>query len=132
MKIRKGFVSNSSTSSFVCLVCGDAEEVEDYCDDPEDSYFYKCENGHVFCSKHATSEIDFYYDDYKGEWNIDALSVPSKYCPICTMKEIQDSDILKWYLSYHMENKEDIKKNLRDAFNNDYNKFQTYLKSLKG
>ena len=50
MKIRQGFVSNSSSSSFICAICketetsmnGDVGEV-DMC---------QCECGHIMCIKH--------------------------------------------------------------------------------
>lgn len=42
MKIRKGFVSNSSSSSFVCDVCGESI-------DPEYGEVSKCFGGHMMC-----------------------------------------------------------------------------------
>jgi hypothetical protein len=49
MKIRNGFVSNSSSSSFVCDVCG--EMFEKYSD-----VYYEdicmCKTGHEFCAQH--------------------------------------------------------------------------------
>lgn len=47
MKIRKGFVSNSSTSSFTCDVCGDEQMGRDI--GLVDADMYQCENGHTFC-----------------------------------------------------------------------------------
>jgi len=48
MKIRHGFVSNSSSSSFVCEVCGHSEV--SYAD-PEDMVY--CEDkAHLFCKEH--------------------------------------------------------------------------------
>ena len=53
MKIRKGFVSNSSSSSFICEVCGNVESgYEASCDDMD---FAQCENGHEFCRDHIKS-----------------------------------------------------------------------------
>ena len=53
MKIRKGFVSNSSSSSFICEVCGNVESGYDASYDDMD--FAQCENGHEFCRDHITS-----------------------------------------------------------------------------
>lgn len=46
MKIRLGFVSNSSSSSYVCDVTGEAFEVNDECF--KDAGLVQCVNGHVF------------------------------------------------------------------------------------
>lgn len=51
MKIRNGFVSNSSSSSFVCDVCGSAESGMDAC--ASDFDMSNCCNGHTFCNSHA-------------------------------------------------------------------------------
>jgi len=50
MKIRNGFVSNSSTSSFICDFCGDVTADRDL--SMEDAGMLKCENGHLFCNAH--------------------------------------------------------------------------------
>ena len=49
MKIRTGFVSNSSSSSFVCFVCGDHGVSYD---GMEDLDMTECKEGHVFCNSH--------------------------------------------------------------------------------
>ena len=46
MKIRNGFISNSSTSSFVCGVCGHIEAERDC--GLKDFEMKECEHGHVF------------------------------------------------------------------------------------
>ena len=50
MKIRTNFVSNSSTSSFVCNVCNEIESDSDL--SFRDTTFLRCENGHTFCPSH--------------------------------------------------------------------------------
>jgi hypothetical protein len=50
MKIRTGFVSNSSSSSFVCCICGHAEEVSS--EEMEYAVDCSCEHGHNFCRDH--------------------------------------------------------------------------------
>lgn len=52
MKIRKGFVSNSSSSSFICEVCGHAESGYDVA--YAEIGFATCEQGHVFCQDHIS------------------------------------------------------------------------------
>jgi hypothetical protein len=50
MKIRKGFVSNSSSSSYICDVCGEDATGMDV--DLAEWEMYVCENGHTFCESH--------------------------------------------------------------------------------
>lgn len=50
MKYRKSFVTNSSSSSFVCEVCGDVESGWDMGFD--DAGMVECENEHMFCTSH--------------------------------------------------------------------------------
>lgn len=50
MKIRNGFVSNSSSSSFVCLICGNTESGMDAV--PADFEMSVCKNGHCICNSH--------------------------------------------------------------------------------
>lgn len=51
MKYRKDFVTNSSSSSFVCDVCG--YETSGYDMSYRDAGMYQCVNGHEFCIEHA-------------------------------------------------------------------------------
>lgn len=48
MKIRQGFVSNSSSSSFICDICGMTEAGSD-CESMSDYGLVECNNGHTFC-----------------------------------------------------------------------------------
>jgi hypothetical protein len=56
MKIRKGFVSNSSSSSFVCCICNFTEEVEDS-EVVDNCSFIRCSEGHTFCKQHLNKKI---------------------------------------------------------------------------
>jgi len=54
MKIRRGFVSNSSSSSYTCLVCGDNESGYDM--SLYEAEMMSCSCGHVYhisCGKHG-------------------------------------------------------------------------------
>ena len=55
MKIRTGFVSNSSSSSFTCEICGLTES--GYDQGPRDLGYYSCVREHVFCECHLV-EVD--------------------------------------------------------------------------
>jgi len=53
MKIRKGFVSNSSSTSFTCEVCG--SEVSGMDMGLSEAEMVECNNGHTFCENHKLS-----------------------------------------------------------------------------
>jgi hypothetical protein len=58
MKIRTGFVSNSSSSSFICNVCG--ENVSGYDMMLSEAEMYECGNGHIFCEGHVKGGFDYH------------------------------------------------------------------------
>lgn len=66
MKIRKGYVSNSSSSSYVCDVCGHAESGFDasLCD----LGMVRCTRGHIFCEGHIVGDR-YSVDNYRNEIN---------------------------------------------------------------
>jgi hypothetical protein len=53
VKYRKSFVTNSSSSSYICDVCG--EDASGWDMTLSEANMYECENGHVFCEDHADS-----------------------------------------------------------------------------
>jgi len=56
MKIRKGFVSNSSSSSYTCDVCG--EEISGMDISLSEWEMFQCENGHTICESHEIHVTD--------------------------------------------------------------------------
>ena len=84
MKKRFGFVSNSSSSSFICNLCEETfsgwdlsvTEVE-HC---------RCENDHVFCEEELIGVLTEEEDEGGGY-------VLAKKCPFCTFKFIADEDM---------------------------------------
>lgn len=74
MKKRIGFVSNSSSSSFICDVTG--EKYEGYDLSPCDEDLYECEEGHIFPMDMKVRELT----DEEAE---DYCEVPKDVCPIC-------------------------------------------------
>lgn len=83
MKIRNGFVSNSSSSSFVCNICGEVETGYDCSLDELE--MAECEHGHVFHKSHANKD---FFEDSTREEKFEVLK--------------------KWFNSYY--NEDDIKK----------------------
>ena len=63
MKFRSGFVTNSSSSSYVCEICGDCEGGYDM--SLEDAEMYECENGHTFCRSHVFNSKKYYINALK-------------------------------------------------------------------
>ena len=57
MKFRKDFVTNSSSSSYICEITGEAEEVEN--GEFDDAGLCKCENDHVFYNHYKIKDVDY-------------------------------------------------------------------------
>ena len=120
MKIRTGFVSNSSSSSFVCEVCGDVESGYDV--GARDVGFYECEHGHEFCASHALPTLkkfikaaseageDLEFDEDGG------YEVPEALCPICQLTAASDSDMLTFLLKTNGTTRDQVMANIRDRF----------------
>jgi hypothetical protein len=99
MKLRSGFISNSSSSSYICEVCGDTFEAYDegiahfdlvMCMDHE----------HLFCEEHAInanldSEGHEAFTMYEGDGDD---RIDSKHCPICQLKTITEGMVLDYAL----------------------------------
>lgn len=118
MKTRQGFVSNSSTSSFICCKCGEIEGGFDSC--LSDCEMIECEKGH---------EIHFSclegWDDHESEMKDEDEDVLlSKYCPMCKMEIISKEDVLAFCLQKLDASRDDIVKEMQK-------KFKTYASMKK-
>jgi len=127
MKIRKGFVSNSSSSSFICDVCGNTQTGYDM--SLEDAEMFQCESGHTFCEYHMVTPGDYQdaIEDESNEFDDSRWDVPSKYCPICQMEDIMTSDILHYLLKKNDINENIVAYEIREKFKT-YDEFSRYLK----
>lgn len=90
MKIRNGFVSNSSTSSFICEICGENNVGRDLCLSECD--MFECEFGHVMCNEHAIGDL------ITSEGEEDSYDVVHTSCPICNFDEPSYSDLANYLL----------------------------------
>lgn len=85
MKIRTGFVSNSSSSSFVCDITGEAFEVYDSSLLSEYDAV-QCVNGHVFLY-YTFPEIKKWVEDAlhidQDEDTDEEAQLPADMCPLC-------------------------------------------------
>ena len=148
MKIRNGFVSNSSSSSFICEISGHERSGYDLC--LEDAGMIECQNGHTFCDSYAT-EFDFDYDteltedevkqiikdknlpelseksfdDFfssLGEWR---YQYPTEWCPICGFKHLTDSMARRILLSGSSEEQ------ILDQLKAKYGNYRTFLEETE-
>lgn len=144
MKKRNGFVSNSSTSSFICQICGETDVIyDDGCE--EDSIYISCEKGHNFCASHlfegagmhkvvkdipeehiiSEEEEDYTKEKYAGH-------LKKEYCPICNFKCVALEDKEKFFdLVYNIKTNEDFVNLLKRNGISSYDKFKMALKERK-
>jgi hypothetical protein len=124
MKIRNGFVSNSSSSSFVCCISGEVESGYDL--GIRDAGYYECKNGHVFCESFVLPAKD-QEEDEEEEWDWHGLVDPSR-CPVCQLKEFDKDDLIAFALKKLGTNRKELGKEIAFKFAS-YDEFQSYLKA---
>lgn len=130
MKFRKDFVTNSSSSSYICEICGaECIGMDLSLSDAEMSY---CVNGHCVCdedmyaipmelmiselmqvtTRHGEEDLagmsygelrDQYNYYYDGRWN-----VPEECCPICRFEEYSDEDMAAYLLAEYKISREEV------------------------
>jgi len=120
MKIRKGFVSNSSSSSFICEVCSNTQGGWDMV--LNEAGMVECVNGHVFCESHMMAKDEKFAAALKEKMrsefpevmkitDIDELmkfaeenlydyryEIPAAACQICGLKVATDTDLIAYLL----------------------------------
>jgi hypothetical protein len=109
MKLRYGFVSNSSSSSFVCDICGEIESGMDAC--LSDFEMSRCINGHEFhnsCAKIKGLESAYETFEAKKKYVISSIE---------TSKWIKKEDKKQEIEEINAYTEEDNEDELNDEFN---------------
>lgn len=135
MKIHTGFVSNSSSTSFVCDISLEGGE---YSSEDWPYPVFECVQGHVFSSTYVSDNNDGYNfvglsdrlhldqsDDLERflDWN----NLPSSVCPICEMQEFAVMDLLHVLLKDGgFSNRGEFEDSLRSRFGN-YEAIRKYI-----
>lgn len=103
MKIRSGFVSNSSSSSFICVITN--EEYTSMDASLEDAEMCECLNGHIFLEEFLVGEISIdLIEDEDNDWR---EQVPVENCPICSFTYIENDMCVDYIKStYSISNEE--------------------------
>ena len=144
MKIRNGFVSNSSSSSYTCDVCHRTESGYDA--SLSDFGMTECENGHTFCDSHGKKKSSIDADvlraimskgasagdvakwanmskddllDEFDEWLADGdgcYSYPKELCPICMMIKVPDETLLKYVIEKSGKSRKDWEAELKAEY----------------
>lgn len=156
MKIRTGFVSNSSSSSYVCDVSGEAFEVYDGCF--WDAGLAQCTKGHIFRKEFLVEwerpypspeemlqildeKIDskrecanlrsLTIDQLKERFLVETEGYPTNQChvnecPVCTMTYIKSTELVDYLLKQTKQTREEILMSIRRRFS-DYNAFKRFI-----
>lgn len=155
MKIRNGFVSNSSSSSFICDVCHEEYSGMDAC--LADFEMSCCVKGHCFCNDHslkALSDFDLeekrklvveysYIEEDKDqalradEDTLEELfdefsgditnSMPSYTCPCCNLVAISTDQLIEYLLHERHQDRKQVEAEIKARYIN----YEAMLKDMK-
>lgn len=136
MKFRKDFVTNSSSSSYICEICGRTESGWDM--GLSEAEMVCCVNGHTFCSderlpiskEELIKQILSYEEDCDedGKHSADELvnmevddldeiflylddmrwEIPEEFCPICQFIEYSEYDLSRYLERVYGVNRDEV------------------------
>ena len=116
MKTRNGLVSNSSSSSFMCCICGEIESGYDAT--LSDFDMTTCKKGHTY---HNDCVSGFNFKDTSELISEDEIDddmddgIDSKVCPICQLATLTDSDELKFLRHVYMTTKDESLNKIKET-----------------
>lgn len=144
MKIRQGFVSNSSSSSFVCSVC---ETVETGYDGQYEIDIIQCKAYHEYCASHEPkwtledkqrillADKEFTTDlgeekvkfiesgseelinDIFDEYKDSFDEIPESMCSVCSLDSLATNSVLAWLLKDSGKTLAEVETEIRRKFN---------------
>lgn len=125
MKLRSGFVSNSSSSSFICSVCGETQSGMDLC--LSDADMFRCENGHDICNEHKLRENEELARTRLGDdFDVDEYETPYELCPICTFKNFTTDDMFAYAVKIGLVDVPLLEQQIKEGFTS-YKEFSEHI-----
>lgn len=115
MKLRTDFVTNSSSSNFVCISCG-TEQACGRNDCMSDLDWVSCENYHEICP-HCKEDLEV----IDGE-------VPETSCPGCQLDDTLIGNVLNYIYKTRGLSYAELMKEIKERFKSDESLFKKFLK----
>lgn len=120
MKKRIGYIGNSSSSSFICDICWEAEEIDN-------SDIFECVNGHEY-ARYCLQDV-LNSEDRKAIENDDLYTIPAEICPCCRLKVTAWKDVQELLVKFAGMNLREISELLKQNAKS-FTEKNTFIKSL--